>query len=68
MSRLSTINDLTYNVTITAKLQGGFTPREGVDTLRILQFLELAHSEQALMPQVVESCSEYLKSSCCSHL
>ena len=27
---------------------------EGVDMLRILQFLELAHFEQALMPQVVE--------------
>ena len=43
MSRLSLINDL-------AKLQGGIHAREGVDTLRILQFLDLADSTQALMP------------------
>ena len=29
-------------------------PQEGVDMLRILQFLELAHSKQALMPRVPE--------------
>ena len=43
-------------------------PREGADTLRILQFLELAYSEQALMPQVIESYTKYLRSSCYSHL
>ena len=29
-------------------------PREGANMLRILQFLELAHSKQPLMPQVPE--------------
>ena len=27
-------------------------PQEGADTLRILQFLELAYSKQTLMPRV----------------
>ena len=64
MSMLSLIKDskmqCDYNMTI--------TPRDGVDMLRILQFLELAHSEQAFMPQGVELCPAYLRSSCCFHL
>ena len=43
-------------------------PWEGADILRILQFLELAHSKQASRPKVIEPCPKYLRSSCCSHL
>ena len=43
-------------------------PQEGADMLRILQFLELAHSEPALMLQVAEPRPKYLRISCCSHL
>ena len=43
-------------------------PWKGADTLRIPQFLELVHSEQALMPQVAKPCPEYLRRSCCSHM
>ena len=43
-------------------------PQEGADMLRILQFHELAHSEQALTPQVEQPCPKHLGGSYCSHL
>ena len=47
--------------------EGGLTPRDGADMLRMLQFLELAHLQVRPHAPGGKARPEYLRSSCCLH-